>query len=142
MKSKFGVIALILALLALCCGIAAFLPLTPLTKYPDIRFFGSINLIFGGVCCVLAIAALVFGIIGRKKSERKGTATAGMIIGIFMIVIGISGSIFGGLMGMVADYINEKPGNFISENMKESDRQELDKTLNELLKGMGAEVVK
>ncbi len=142
MKSKFGVIALILALLALCCGIAAFLPLTPLAKYPDVKFFGSINLIFGCCCCVLAVAALVFGIIGRKKSERKGAATAGMIIGILMILVGISGSIFGGFMNLIADYVNEKPGNFISENMKEEDRQDLDKAINEIIKGMGADEVK
>ena len=140
MKSKFGILALILALLALCCGIAAFMPLTPLVKYPEVKFFGTINLIFGCCCFVLAVLALVFGIIGRKKSERKGTATAGMIIGIFMILLGIISSLFGGLMNLVADYINEKPGNYIAENMKESDRQELDKAIDEILKGLGADV--
>ena len=132
MKNKKGLVALILALLALISLVLTCIPFVPLQKYPKIPFYSSINTYFALAAIVLGIAALIVGIIGRKGAQKKGTATAGLIIGIFMIIFGILGSLFALGLNLITDYLNDKPGNFISENYSEKEKQELDKTFDNI----------
>lgn len=49
------------------------------------------------LCCggIVAILAVVFGIIAKKKGSTSGMATAGLILGIVTFVIGILLSVLG-----------------------------------------------
>ena len=67
-----GLIALILGVLAV---VFSFIPVLSYSAIP------------------MAIAALILGILGRKADRQKGLATAGMIVGIVAIVLGVIFSI-------------------------------------------------
>ena len=54
----------------------------------------------GGLTILLPLLALIFGIMGRKKADagladNKGMATAGMVMGIIGLVIGVGWIILG-----------------------------------------------
>lgn len=43
----------------------------------------------GWLSCILGIVGVILGALGRKKSEKKGLATAGMVMSIIAIALGL-----------------------------------------------------
>ena len=43
----------------------------------------------GWLSCLLGIVGTILGALGRKKTEKKGMATAGMVMSIISVVIGL-----------------------------------------------------
>ncbi len=58
--------------------------------------FAIIGIFFFGI--ILGPIAIILGVIGRKKDDSKGLATAGLIIGIIVTILAIIGLIFGILL--------------------------------------------
>ena len=56
--------------------------------------FAIIGIFFFGI--ILGPIAIILGVIGRKKDDSKGLATAGMIIGIIVTILAIIGLIIFG----------------------------------------------
>ena len=54
--------------------------------------FAIIGIFFYGI--ILGPIAIILGVIGRKKDDSKGLATAGLIIGIIVTILAIIGLIF------------------------------------------------
>jgi len=55
--------------------------------------FAIIGIFFFGI--ILGPIAIILGVIGRKKDDSKGLATAGLIIGIIATILAIIGLILG-----------------------------------------------
>jgi hypothetical protein len=55
--------------------------------------FAIIGIFFFGI--ILGPIAIILGVIGRKKDDSKGLATAGLIIGIIVTILAIIGLILG-----------------------------------------------
>ena len=64
-----GVASLVLGSLALVCVLLPFLPT------------------LAGV--VLALIGIILGALGRKNAEKRGSATAGMVMSIIALILGI-----------------------------------------------------
>ena len=56
--------------------------------------FAIIGIFIAGI--ILGPIAIILGVIGRKKDDSKGLATAGLIIGIIVTVLAIIGYIVRG----------------------------------------------
>jgi hypothetical protein len=56
--------------------------------------FAIIGIFIAGI--ILGPIAIILGVIGRKKDDSKGLATAGLIIGIIVTVLAIIGLIVRG----------------------------------------------
>jgi len=57
--------------------------------------FAIIGIFFAGI--ILGPVAIILGVIGRKKDDSKGLATAGLIIGIIVTILAIIGLILFGI---------------------------------------------
>lgn len=44
---------------------------------------------FGWIGAILAILGTIFGAVGRKDPEKKGLATAGLVVSIIGLVLGL-----------------------------------------------------
>lgn len=56
----------------------------------------------GWLSCLLGIVGIIFGVLGRTRSDKKGMATAGMVMSIIAIALGLimwlaCASLLGGL---------------------------------------------
>lgn len=64
---------------------------------------GIIGIFFAQI--ILGPLAIIFGIIGRKKDDSKGSATAWLIIGIIGTILAILFIILFGNAALIFDYI-------------------------------------
>ena len=129
-KNIFGFAALFSGIAAFVCIILAFIPTTPISG-SSLSLMGGTNLAFAGVGVVLGLAALITGIISTRKRDQKGPRKAGLIIGIFAIIISIIACGVTAVSKTLADYANNVPGNAISQ-ADESSRKTIDDALNQL----------
>lgn len=130
-KNVKGYLGLTFGLLSVLFIILAFIPTNPL-KGIAINLHGSINVIFGWVACGLAILAIVFGALSKRDADKKGPRKAGVIIGIFAVVISLLSVMVVSLSATLADYINEVPGNSISQSLSKSQLKELNESIEKL----------
>lgn len=129
---KTGIVGLVLAFVAIVLCVLAFVPMTPLEKY-NANFYSPMNIVFGVCSAVVAVIALIVSIVGTKKNAARGAGIAGIVLSAIMIAGGLAGAGTAAVLSQITDYLNEKPGNAISQTMSEQERQELDKTLQQLL---------
>ena len=112
-------------------GIALFALTNPISG-TTLALHGGFNVIIALVGAVLGIVAIVFGVMSRKDADKKGPRKAGVIVGVFAILIGLGAAAFCGIFGMVADYANNVPGNTISQSLDESQKKEFDKLVEQI----------
>ena len=107
-----GVIGLVLGLASLALlGTSAFLPTEKLTGFGidgKMSFLGSINVILGWSGVVLAIAAIVFGILACRRKDTKGPRKSGIVIGIIGVILGLAVAGVVGLFSSLTEFINSE----------------------------------
>ena len=129
-KNVPGFIALFSGIAAFVCIIIAFIPTTP-NSGSSLSLMGGMNLAFAGVGVLLGLVALITGIISIRRRDQKGPRKAGMIIGIFAIIISLIACGVTAVSKAFVDYANNVPGNALSQ-MDDSSRKTLDDSLKEL----------
>ncbi len=125
--------------IGLFTGIAAFIAifvslfaLTNPIKDWGFALHGGFNIAMAFVGVVLGIVAIVFGILSRKgRNTEKGPRKAGVIIGVFAVIIALLSAGLCSISKSVADYINHVPGNSI-EQMDEASRKPIDDAIEQL----------
>lgn len=137
-KNVKGFIGLFAGLAAfVLIGIALFVPTNPIIG-TSLALHGGINIILAIVGAVLGIAAIVFGIMSRKDADKKGPRKAGVIVGVFAVIIALMSTGICALTRTVADYANNVPGNALSQ-VDEETRSNLDKAIEQLRQQYPAE---
>ncbi len=129
-KNTKGIIGLTAGILSFASIVMTFVPLYQLAG-TSIKFLGAANVYFGIAAGVLALIAIVFGIMSRKDADKKGPRKAGVIIGAFALIIAMFSTGIAGLGSMITDYANHVEGNTISQ-MNSKTREPVDKMLLEL----------
>lgn len=43
----------------------------------------------GWIACITGIIGIILGALGRKKAEKKGVATAGLVLSIISVALGL-----------------------------------------------------
>ncbi len=129
-KNTKGIIGLTAGILSFASIIMTFVPLHQLAG-SSIMFLGTTNIFFGVAAGVLALIAIIFGIMSRKDADKKGPRKAGIIVGAFAIIIAMFSTGIAGLGSMITDYANHVEGNVISQ-MDSKTREPIDKMLVEL----------
>ena len=138
-KNVVGYVGLILGLASIAMLIAAFaVPLTKLTGMGfdgKISFYGGTNVALAWIGVVLAIAAIVCGVVSKKYKDRQGPRKPGVIIGIICIILGLLASLVVGFMTSVTEFINsEGETGMIAELI--NDNKDVQKTMDDLLRAM------
>ena len=137
-KNVKGFIGLFAGLAAfVLIGIALFVPTNPISG-TSLALHGSFNIIIALVGAVLGIIAIVFGIMSRKDADKTGPRKAGVIVGVFAVIIALMSTGICALTSTVADYANNVPGNAMSQ-MDKNDRANLDKAIEQLRQQYPAE---
>ena len=137
-KNVKGFIGLFAGLAAfVLIGIALFVPTNPIIG-TSLALHGGLNIILAIVGAVLGIAAIVFGIMSRKDADKKGPRKAGVIVGVFAVIIALMSTGVSALTRTVADYANNVPGNALSQ-VDEETRSNLDKAIEQLRQQYSAE---
>lgn len=129
-KNVKGFISLFSALAAFVCIIIAFIPTAPIAG-TSLSLMGGMNLAFAGVGVLLGLVALITGIMSLRHHDQKGPRKAGMIIGIFAIIISLIACAVTAISKTFVDYANNEPGNALSQ-MDQSSRQAMDDALKQL----------
>ncbi len=131
-KNVKGIIALVLGLLSLVLIGVAFYPMDSF-RGSIIKFYGSLNIVFGFLALAVAIAAVVMGAIGKKNTEKKGMAVAGLVIGIISIILSILTTCIVAALSTVTDYVNNGPDSWLAQNVEdESELKQIDDALEGL----------
>lgn len=129
-KNTKGFIGLTAGILSFASIIMTFVPFYQLAG-SSVKFLGAANVYFGIAAGLLALIAIVFGIMSRKDADKKGPRKAGVIIGAFALIIAMFSTGIAGLGSMITDYANHVEGNAISQ-MDSKTREPIDKMLVEL----------
>ncbi len=129
-KNVKGFIGLFIGLAAFIVIIIAMVPFTPING-TSINFYGGINSTLALIGAGLGVAAIIFGALSVKDKDKTGPRKAGIIVGIFAVIIGLIFSGIAGLLSSFTDYANGVPGNALSQ-LDESQRKEIDKALEQL----------
>ena len=132
-KNVKGFIGLFAGLASVVCIILAFSVRMEKINGTSFRFWGSTNLIFGVIACILAIVAIVFGFMSKRDSDKKGPRKAGIIIGFIAVFISFFAMALGGLCGMIVDYFNNGEKSEIYEQLKPEDRKTFDDLHSKLI---------
>lgn len=135
-KSVKGLISLVAALLCIVCIIVSYIPFTPITiegTNKSVVFFSDINVILPGIAVLLALIAIVAGIMAGKDKDKSGPKRVGMIIGIFGIIIALITCGVTALMNEVGKFAQGKDCIF-SESLK--DNPDLQKSLDDFKKSL------
>ncbi|MBQ2487066.1 MAG: hypothetical protein II517_01845 [Ruminococcus sp.] len=111
-------------------GIALFALTNPISG-TTLALHGGFNVIIALVGAVLGIVAIVFGVMSRKDADKKGPRKAGVIVGVFAIIIALMSAGVCTLTKTIADYANNVPGNALSQ-MDNGNRAEMDKMIEQL----------
>lgn len=130
-KNVLGFIALFSGIAAFICIIIAFIPTTPIAG-SSLSLYGGINVACAGGSIFLGLVALITGIISMRFRDKMGPRKAGMIIGIFAIIIGLISFVTTSISKVIVDYANKVPGNVISQ-MDDESRKTFDDSLKELI---------
>ena len=138
-KNVKGIIALVLALVSLVLMGLAFVPMESL-RNTSVKFFGGLNILFGALALVAAIAAVVFGAMGKKNTDKKAMAITGMVIGIISIILSIFTTGIVAILSTVTDYINNGSESWLAQNIQdESQLKEIDDALDQLFDQIDAQ---
>lgn len=129
-KNVKGFIGLFIGLAAFIVIIIAMVPFTPING-TSINFYGRINSTLALIGAGLGVVAIIFGALSVKDKDKTGPRKAGIIVGIFAVIIGLIFSGVAGLLSVFTDYANGVPGNAISQ-LDESQRKDIDKALEQL----------
>lgn len=131
-KNVKGFIGLFAAIGAIVLALAAlFFPTAHITG-SSLSLPGSMNVTMALIAAGLGVLAIIFGILAVREPDKQGPRKAGIIIGVFAILIGLGAAAFCGIFGMVADYANNVPGNTISQSLDESQKKEFDKLVEQI----------
>lgn len=131
MKNVKGFIGLFTGIAAfILIGLALFLPTYKIAG-TSIALHGTTNIIMAIVAGVLGIIAIVFGIMSKKDRDKKGPRKAGVIIGIFAIIISLISAGVCALTKTLVDYANGVPNSAFSQLDDES-RKSIDKALDDI----------
>ena len=134
-KNTKALISLILAAGAVVCLVLACIPMQELRilgKGTGIMLSGGINVLFAFIAFPIAIAALVFGILAKRKAPDK-KATIGKVFGILCII----GSLFIGFcvsaISLLNDYANDPVNSTLGKSIRDDESR---KQLDDLVKQM------
>lgn len=131
-KNVKGFIGLFSAIGAILLALAAlFFPTAHITG-SSLSLPGSMNVTMAAIAAGLGVIAIIFGILAVREPDKQGPRKAGIIVGVFAILIGLGSAAFCGMFGMIADYANKVPGNALSQSLPEDQRQSFDKMIDEL----------
>lgn len=131
-KNVKGFIGLFSAIGAILLALAAlFFPTAHITG-SSLSLPGSMNVTMAAIAAGLGVIAIIFGILAVREPDKQGPRKAGIIVGVFAILIGLGSAAFCGMFGMIADYANNVPGNALSQSLPEDQRQSFDKLIDEL----------
>lgn len=129
MKNVKGFIGLFAGLTAfILIGIALFV-VTNAIPGSAIKLHSGWNVTLALIGGLLGVIAIVFGIMACRHKDRKGPRKAGIIIGVFAILISLSATGICALSQAFGDYANNVPGNALSESMKPEQREDADKII-------------
>lgn len=145
-KNVVGYVGLILGLASIAMLIAAFaVPLTKLTGMGfdgKISFYGGTNVALAWIGVVLAIAAIVCGVVSKKYKDRQGPRKPGVIIGIIGVILGLISAGVIGLFSMLTEYINsDGQTGFFADMAKDSPdtKKQVDEAIRKIQEGFGIE---
>ena len=131
-KNVKGFIGLFSAIGGIILAIAALCFPTAHITGSSLSLPGSMNVTMAAIAAGLGVIAIIFGILAVREPDKQGPRKAGIIVGVFAILIGLGSAAFCGIFGMVADYANKVPGNALSQSLPEDQRQSFDKMIDEL----------
>lgn len=129
-KNVKGFIGLFAGIAAFIVIIIATIPFTPING-TSLNFYGSINSTLALIGAALGIIAIIFGALSAKDKDKKGPRKAGIIVGIFAVIIGLIFTGVASLLASITDYANNVPGNALSQ-MDEANRKEIDNLLDQM----------
>lgn len=133
-KNVKGFIGLFSGLLSIVLVlVAVFVPLEPL-KGLGVNWHGKVNVYIAVGAIVLAIVAIVFGILSRKDVDKKGPRKAGIIIGVIMVIISLIATGILAISYMMTDFINNGEESTLYQSAKD-DPEQL-KQLDEISQGI------
>ena len=131
MKNVKGYIGLFLGLASFVLSGIALGVMTNKIEGTSISLYSGFNSTIALIAALVGIAAIVFGIMSLKDKDKKGPRKAGIIVGIFAVIIGFSAMGICSCLSAVADYANGVPGNALSQ-VDESSRAQIDEALKQL----------
>ncbi len=133
-KNVKGFIGLFAGLIAFGCLIASFIPMEEIQGSDGVMFYGSINTRLAFIGFIVAIVAIVFGAMSKKHIDKKGPRKAGVVLGIFAIIISLFAMGITGVCSVITDYANGKSTALV-ENMSQEERQQIDDLVAKLKDG-------
>ena len=133
-KNIKGFIGLFAGLAAFGCLIASFIPLEQIQGSNGLKFYGDVNVRLAFIGFIAAIVAIVFGALSKKHIDKKGPRKAGIIIGIFAVIISLFAMGITGICSVITDYGNGKSTALV-ENMSQEERQQIDEFVARLKDG-------
>lgn len=131
-KNVKGFIGLFSAIGGIILAIAALCFPTAHITGSSLSLPGSMNTTMALIAAGLGVLAIIFGILAVREQDKQGPRKAGIIVGVFAILIGLGSAAFCGVFGMVADYANNVPGNTLSQSLQESQKKDFDKLIDDL----------
>ncbi len=111
-------------------GVAASV-LTNKIEGTKIALHGDINVTMALIAAALGLVAIVFGILSIKHKDQKGPRKAGIIVGVFAVIIALAAAGICALTREIANYANGVPGNAIAQ-MDESQRESIDEFIKNI----------
>lgn len=110
-------------------GIALFVTTNPISG-TSVALHGGFNVIVALVGAVLGIVAIVFGVMSRKDTDKTGPRKAGIVVGVFAVIIALMSTGICALTSAIADYANNVPGNALSQ-VDKNQLADLDKAIEQ-----------
>ena len=114
-KNVFGFIGLFAGIGAFVLLIAALFMPTAAISGSTFALYGGVNVTMALIAAALGVTAIVFGIISRKDRDKKGPRKAGVIVGVFAMIISLMGAGLFSLTGTIVDYANGKSNSVIAQ---------------------------
>ena len=136
-KKKSGLIAIISAAVSLIFLFISRIPMVPLKAYPQIVYFGTINVVFAVIAAVTALIALVFGCIFLDQKSSGFFRFIGLILGIITLVLSLPSAAYISYGAEISKYANGEESIF--SNASDLDKADLDNILRDLQKNSAAE---
>ena len=133
-KNVKGFIGLFAGLTAFGCLIVSFIPLEQIQGSNGFKFYGDVNVRLAFIGFITAIIAIVFGALSKKHIDKKGPRKAGIIIGIFAVIISLFAMGITGICSVITNYANGKSTALV-ESMSQEERQQIDEFVASLKDG-------
>lgn len=118
-----GIASFILTIVSLCM-------LTNPIRDTSLALHGSINVTLALIAAGLGLVAIVFGAMSVRDKDKKGPRKAGIIIGVFAIIVALCSAGICSMTKMVVEYANGESNELVSK-MSDAEREAFDKQMDE-----------